>query len=116
MADITCACCGKDGSGEPLEMHGKCHIDSPTYLTLGPTKNPAQKRMTIYCAECDHIIAPFLVTGEAERLDPECHPGAEVWVRLHKQETQSVITLNCAKCEKEFGKLIFDGYAPKEAI
>jgi len=97
-------------------MHGKCHVDSPTYITLEATANPAEKRLTIYCAACDKRIAPFIVTGEAKRLEPECHAGAEMWVMLHKQGEQNVLTLNCGKCEKEFGKLTLIGYAPKETV
>lgn len=121
MGEIKCICCGKDGSGEPLVMHGKCHVSSPTYVTLAPSthpavlaKLPAGKKLTIYCSECDKMIAPFIVTGEAHRLDPECHPGAEVWVMMHKQRDQNMVTINCAKCEKEFARLKLEGYAPKE--
>jgi len=114
MADIKCICCGKDGSGgEPLVMHSRCHVASPTYVTLEVDMYPGKsvKKLTIYCSACDKVIAPFVVSGVAERLDPECHPGSEVWVMLH---AQNVLTINCAKCEQQFATLTLEGYAPKE--
>jgi hypothetical protein len=113
--DIKCICCGKDGSGgEPLVMHGRCHVDSPTYVTLEVDMYPGRtvKKFTIYCSQCDKKIAPFIVECEPGlQLDSTCHPGAEVWVMLHGKD---VLTINCAKCEEPFATLKLVGYAPKE--
>jgi hypothetical protein len=48
-----CAECGDDGT---VVLHGRCHINSPTWAKLSGDV------LTIECAECERVIVRFRVT------------------------------------------------------
>jgi hypothetical protein len=95
IKDIKCDHCGEGVEHDVLVMHGRCHMGSPTYEVLLGDK------LTIYCATCDKKIVAFRVEGTETELDPKCHPEAETWVMLHKQENAIV---QCALCDVEIAK------------
>lgn len=100
---IKCVACGDTCKDEPLVMHGRCHISSPTYAVKMGDK------LAIYCATCDKLIAPFRVKEIVadSPLDPVCHPEAETWAILsHDQKT---LAITCAVCDVEVSKFEFFG-------
>jgi hypothetical protein len=92
IKDIKCEHCGDGVEHQELYMHGRCHIESPTYEVLLGDK------LTIYCAACDKKIAAFKVEGDTTELDAKCHPEAETWAVLHHQEH---LVIQCSKCNVE---------------
>lgn len=107
---MKCEMCGSDScNGTPVFMHGKCHMTAPTYVTLeeGIYGSGTAKKLSVYCAECDKLIVPFVVECvPGIRLEPRCHPEAEVWVTLHGEEDMRI---QCSRCNQEFAKLKYLG-------
>lgn len=56
MSHIECSC-AECGAGGELFLHGKCHINEPTWAILkGNT-------LTIQCSVCNAVVCHFLVAS-----------------------------------------------------
>src|SRR5271157_3808527 len=105
---IKCEQCGGGCEQQPLYMHSRCHVPSPTYaVRFGDV-------LSVFCAECDKKIGAFKVEGDATELEPTCHPEAETWAVL-SGHSQDLLTIQCSTCDKEIASFKFLGIAPRES-